>query len=693
MPRDYPTPLIMWTWQDDQVEDHHLLDEAIADIAEHGFSGALAMLRGCRYSLSDPLVIDAARHAAASAHRRQLAFWFALDPRLDQGRLIGLPAGRASFLLTGRAGDDALPCETDVDADGRYRVRLDTGPPRGQHMLSQVAVTFEPAAIEVVVAYRKTAEGAIVTDSVRDISADARLFVQRGAGYFEIFGQLEPAPGPGWSVLALARGSSTYPDLGSEAVLDAISDLYATYGHAAVELDGVFWDEIGHLTSFGHDRSRLPWTPAVRRAFAERLAGEPTEALPLLLLDDDAERAGRARRDYYAAVQDVVIAAQARCRDVAHKVWGDGVDIGIHQTWHQNADDLPHGTGDWWRGSQALTGGFTDVGDAERVGEAEHLDEVLAMVVIAASLARHHESPRAFCNVWGVDYGAQIVDWWAHLLGAFGVTWLAHTYGPTSYIDCETGWGPGYPHHPTWDHCAAANAAAALIGEITGRTLPAADVAVVYPIGALARVGNAAANGLARDAQRVIAQLVRHGVAVDVISPDLFAGGAVDDGVFWLTTPHGRLRYRAVVYPHPLALQPAELDRVGELRGAGVPTVLVGERPREGPGAAAPDDPAPSPISTAQFDTAVADLPRLVEAPANAVANLFRRPDATTTVLVTPVVPGTSVAGRIRAPGIDVEVSDLSGIAAVRFDEQGRVLDHWSRDGTISIGIGTGACP
>lgn len=668
MPRDYPTPLIMWTWQDEQVEHHRLLDEAIADIASHGFSGVLAALRGCRYPISDPLVIEAARHAAAVAHQRGLAFWFGLDPRLDQGRLIGLPGGRARCLITGRHGD-ALPCESSVGADGNYRVRVDYRQPRGQHMLSQVAVTFEPEAIEAVVAYRKTADGAVVTGSVRDVSGDARLFVQRGAGYFEIFGRLEPPPGAGWWVLALARCSSTYPDLGNDAALDALCDLYRTYRRGGVELDGVLWDEIGHLTSFGHDRSRLPWTPAVRDAFDERHGGEVADTLPFLLLDDDAGRAGRVRRDYYAAVQDVIVKAQARCWDEARNVWGDGVDNGIHQTWHQNADDLPHGTGDWWRGSQALSGGFTDVGDAERVGEAEHLDEVLAMVVTAASLARHHEHPRAFCNIWGVDYGPEIVDWWVHLLSAFGVTWLAHAYGPTSYIDCVTGWGPGYPHHPTWDHCTAANAAAARVGEITGRTPPAADVAVVYPIGTLARVGNDSASVLARDAQRVIAQLVRHGVAVDVISPDLFAGGAVSGGAFWLATPRGRVRHDAVVYPHPQTLQPAERDRLGELREAGVPTVLGAEG----------------------FATVSFDLPRLVEAPADAVASLFRRPDATTAVVITPVLPGASVDGRVRAPGIEVDVSDLRGVAAVRFDEHGRVLEQWSRDGTISAHAATGA--
>ena len=51
MPRHYHAPLLMWSWQDAQVEQARLRTEAIADIAAHGFAGTLAMLRGCRYPL------------------------------------------------------------------------------------------------------------------------------------------------------------------------------------------------------------------------------------------------------------------------------------------------------------------------------------------------------------------------------------------------------------------------------------------------------------------------------------------------------------------------------------------------------------------------------------------------------------------------------------------------------------------
>jgi hypothetical protein len=676
--QDAPTSLIMWTWQDAQVEQPHLLDEGLRDMARHGFSGALAMLRGCRYPISDPLILRAAGIAARIAHDLGLTFWFALDPRLDQGRLIALDGGAARYLLTGREPSGALPCEAAVDAAGRYCLRLEYGQPRGQHMLSQVAITFEPEGVERAFAYRKAPDGTLLTATLRDITDQTRLFIQRGQGYLEIFGTLEEMKGDGWHVLALPRCRSTYPELGSPAVREAMVDLYRAYHTAGVALDGVFWDEIGYVSGYGSDRCRLPSGPAIQDAFAKRHGADLAGLLPYLLLNDDAGCAGRVRRDYYAAVQGAVLGAQACCSAEARRLWGPDVESGIHQTWHQNANDLPHGSGDWWRGSAALSGGYTDVGDAEQWDDEEHATETLAMAVTAVSLARFHARPRAFCNLWGVDYGepgsrapGTILDWWADLLSAFGIVWLAHTYGPNGYIDCFTNWGPGYPNHPTWDRLTGVNRRIARIHEITGGGLPDANVAVVYPLDTLAEIGSACANMVARDAQRVVAGLTRQQVAVDVISPALFAGGEARGGRLVLHTPRGCQRYAAVVYPGSNEVQPDEPPRFQELRAASVPCFVI--NPQQA-GAA----------NGALYET-VRELPRLVEAPAGSLVNLFHRADGDLALTVVPAEFGRPVEGPIRYGDVCLDISALSGLAAVRFGPDGRERDRLVYDGNIEL--------
>jgi hypothetical protein len=681
----------MWTWQDAQVEKPELLDAALSDIDGHGFSGVLAMLRGSRYSLSDRLVIEAARHAADAAHRLGLSFWFALDPRLDQGSLIAVDDGGARYLLTGWTTSGALACTTPVGEDGLYRVRLDYGAPRPQHMLSQVAITFEPAQIERVYAYRTTPEGAVIADTVLDVTSDARIFVQRELGYVEIFGRFEG--GDDWRILAVPEFRSTYPELGNDEVQDALIETYRAYRRAGCELDGVFWDEFGYVTGYADDRGRLPYGKAIQEAFRERHGDDLGSMLIYLLLDDDSGHAVRVRRDFYASVQQVVVSAQQRCAAEARELWGEHVESGIHQTWHQDADDLPHGSGDWWLGSAALSGGFTDVGDAERVEEEDHLDEVLAMTVTAVGLARHHERPLAFCNMWGVDYGetasrvpVEVTDWWGHLLTAFGVVWLAHTYGPNGYIDRVTGWGPGYPDHPAWDRIADVNRRIAEVRALVGGALPDADVAVVYPVETLYRIGGAPASMIARSAHRVISLLVRHNVAVDVISASIFASGEVREDGYWIRTPRGAHRFAAVVYPHPDTIQPAELLRLRDLEKAGIPTALVGGSPRQSTDGEIIGESWPAGSIIDAEGPILDDLPRIVSAPPGAVANLFSRPDGTTALVVVPANLGQSVDGEIRVGEIVVEVSQLRGIAAMRFDGGGRMLEHVVHDGRVVVG-------
>lgn len=677
MPRDYASPLIVWTWQDPQVEQPALRERAVDEIARRGFSGILAMLRGCRYPVSDPEVINAARHAADVTRGRGLAFWFALDPRLDQGRLIAMSGGAATYLLPGREGSGPLPCEAAVDGEGRYWVRVPYGEPRGQHMLSEVAITFEPGAVERAFAYRKDANGRVVRQTMRDVTNSARLFLQRKAGYLEVFGRVDAA-GEGWHVLALPRARSTYPELGSPTVRAATRSLYRAYQRAGVTLDGVFWDEIGYVSGYGADRGRLPYGPAVREGFARRHGADLADRLVYLLLEDDAGEAARVRRDYYAAVQDAVQGAQEACYAEARRLWGAEVESGIHQTWHQDADDLPHGSADWWRGSRALSGGFADCGPADAWHEAERSAEMLSMMTLAVSLARFHPRPMPFFNLWGVEYGeptshqpAHLLDWWGHLLASFGIVWLAHTYGPNSYVDAVTNWGPGYPDHPTWRRFDALNERLARIRALTDSGLPEADVAVVYPLPMLAGIGSADASPVAREVQAIVARLRRRHVAVDLISPDLLGRGEPRAGALHVPTPRGWQAYRAVVYPHAGAPEPPDAARLKALEAAQIPV----HRPSVPRVAGGPD------ASGARDDLDA--LPVLARGPEGALVGVFRCADGDVTLLVVPAGVGARIEGEVAYGDCAATLLDLRGVAALRFGPDDRLRDALLHEGRL----------
>src|SRR5690606_11920262 len=114
-------------------------------------------------------------------------------------------------------------------------------------------------------------------------------------------------------------------------------------------------------------------------------------------------------------------------------------------------------------------------GSAEELDRPEQVREIVSMLVLAGSLARRSATRQAWINLWGVRYGEPggrypqgVVDYWLALMAVFGVRWVAHTYGPTSYFGRPAVWGPGYPHHPTWARFPEWNALCEQVGRLTG---------------------------------------------------------------------------------------------------------------------------------------------------------------------------------------------------------------------------------
>src|SRR5690606_22119015 len=112
---------------------------------------------------------------------------------------------------------------------------------------------------------------------------------------------------------------------------------------------------------------RLPWSASLLQRYRTRTGREALDDLPYLLRESDDGRWGSVREQFYVTVQDAVFSAQQDLLAHARDRLGDSVRMGVHQTWHQNADDVINGCADWWDGRSVLEAGYSDVGDAERV--------------------------------------------------------------------------------------------------------------------------------------------------------------------------------------------------------------------------------------------------------------------------------------------------------------------------------------
>jgi hypothetical protein len=584
-------PGIFWTWQDRQVEDHAGLDAAIEDMATHGFGKLLVQPRGCRYQVDDPAFIAAVGTAVRLSHARDLDLWLHLDPRSMTRNLIDASGEAAEFLIVAGTGDAhralslrerPLDVETTVSERGEFRMRLEYPKTRAYHVHSDGALAFRPLRLERCLAYRRDDSGLVEMTTLMDATAESHLFTSELSGYVEVFGRLAP-PGEGdWNILAVVAFASNYPDYAGARTRARMRDVVDRYAEAGVRVDGLWWDEPGYCTGFDRafraDRGRIPWGPALRRLHEQRTGRDALGDILYLLKETDDGQWGSRREAYYRTVEEAVFGAQRDLRDHARRVMGPQVRMGVHQTWHQNADDVINGCMDWWRGAALLDAGFSDVGDAERLDDPDQIAEVTSMTSIAVSLGRRSESREAYCNLWGVAYGEpesaagpDLVDWWVDLQATAGCNWLAHTYGPTGYFERPPVWGPGYPHHPTWERMSKATARLTAASTLAGGSLPMADVALVYPLGALFRLGSDLANPLARGTHRLIDSLWRGGFELDVVSPEALRRAEPGD-------------YRAIIYLHPFGATPGDVEELAAWREVGAQVIAVGLPPLAGDG-------------------------------------------------------------------------------------------------------------
>ena len=693
-------PGIFWTWQDEQVEDEAVLENSVRDMSDHGFGRILVQPRGCRYAVGDPSFIAAVGRACAAAHHNDLELWLHLDPRSMGRQLVEASGECAEYLIVAGTNDEhkrlpiterPLDVVRPIAADGSFEIRIDYSRTRNYHVHSDGAILFRPVRLETCLAFKRTPAGPVEAASMVDVSDSAHLFTNEIVPYVEVFGVLPELAGEeGWEVLALVAFESNYPDFAGAATRKELKSVLRSYAALEEKPDGLWWDEPGYCTGFDRafraDRGRIPWSGAIADRHRELTGRVAREDLPYLLLRTDDGLWGERRRDYYRTLETAVLGAQEELSAEARRLLGDDCRMGVHQTWHQNADDVINGCGDWWRGAKVLGAGFSDVGDAERTSDPRQMAEVRAMSSLAVSLARRTETGEAYCNLWGVDYGngagepsGEIVDWWVDLQATMGCNWLAHTYGPTGYFERPPVWGPGYPDHPTWDRMTAATGRLSRALELAEGRLPQADIALVYPLGSFYRLGSDFANNLASDAHLLIDALLQRGYELDIVSPDALK--EMSEGA-----------YRGILCLHPFGAAPAHVEELAKWRDAGTALVVAGLGPVPGEGyanAAAWHRLAGVDLKDGRLEELLerdleptsadllgsAGLEPSWQIPEGALASRTPLADGGLLLRLCPAEFGRPFRGQLKTGGLSLQVDRCDGLLCLRLTADGEVRE------------------
>ncbi|MEK6571637.1 MAG: hypothetical protein AABZ61_09715, partial [Bacteroidota bacterium] len=543
--------LMAWIWSDREIEDHTLLEKEFFDLKAHGFLGTLASLRASHYEIFDPMVTDAVVKASRLSHTHGMKFWWLADPRLASRKLINVTGDSVDNLFTtpvrSKYFDGPNP-SIGVVQNGKYLVHVEYLLRRRSHMFTDVSLHYEPVGLERVFLFklenvgilRKESFGhgfarRILHRSIRDVTKDARFYVNFNEDYVEIFGFLDRRYA-GWYVMAFPRFRTNIQDYASPANEKVFAKLLHEYHARGVSFDGLAWDEPGYCAEFG----RFPVSKHIYKRFREKNGYDLADKLYGILLDVDDNSHIRIRIDYYSVLMDAVFGWEKRFWNLGRKMWGD-IEMGIHHTWHGEStgtEDMVHGSFDLWKGLGSVSGGWSDEGVAERLMHPDEFEyaKYITNMVLAKSLARFSKTKTAYYNLWGVDYDGtnpkyppDVMEYWVDLMEVFSIKWLAHAYGWTGVMNFNLGFGPGYPDHPTWDRFTELNQKIDRIERFTGLRIPEANIALVYPIESLMAIGNLSGNAIAGQIFDLVYELTAAGYAVDMISPGLLGTGSIQN--------------------------------------------------------------------------------------------------------------------------------------------------------------------
>lgn len=671
---------MFWIWQDPEIENVSRLESQARDLKAAGFDLVYAMPRATRYEIFDEELIQAVKAASRICKDLGLKFVWGPDPRFASNRAT-LNTGYGAEMLLVNEEFNRKPTRNEnplaksvlnaaIVKDGRYNLRFNYPQRRDVHMLTQVALWMNPSGVDKVFAFQLK-DGKLLPGSLRDVTQDHHFFINRGDYYVEVFGKLD-LPAGEWRVIAFPRFMTNVYAFDAPEHEKLLVSLLDRYKQEGLSFDGFWWDEPGYYFQFG----QYPISDRIYRDFQAKYGYDLKEKLWALLLESPDRSHQRVRRDYFDLVMDYVFGAQKRIWAEGEKRFGR-LRMGIHHCWHSIPDNMYHGSADYWRGLEAVDGGYTDDNGFERYfseGLAAKFEQV-SYLLVSSSLAKFSRSGEAYYNRWGTRYTKEVPIYFNDLMPVFSNRWIQHAYGYTGVLGASRGFGPGFPDHSTWPLLPVLNRRTDRIGEITHFRLPLAEVAVLYPIESFLVAREPENDRRLRQINRLVGAMPAAGVQIDALSDRFFIEAKIDSEGFSVRGQH----YKALVVPCASVLPKAAFAKISELKKAGIRVVFADSLPswdEQGGELGLADCPVFS-IGEAE---AAETLPARIEA-LNLPSPCTRLPGAYLGVLpgeagkvllmVMPVEPGKPVSGTVTCQGQRVEVEATNALAIYEVSRDG----------------------
>ena len=654
---------VIWKWGDPEIENSGLLRKQLLEISSRGFSGVLASLSRSRYEFIDPKVVRAMAQASQWANKRNIAFWFQVDPRQASRTFISRTGERTENLIVAHRSGNGLSQQNVNIAkieNNRFNLRYEI-PKVQSDRIREVSLQFEPCGLERAFLFQME-NGSIIKDTIHDVSETSHFFSNIDKGYAEVFGDVQTPDDETWWSMAFPKFSTNLYDFAGRASNDLLLYFVEDVFDACTHLDGITWGEgeIGYIADMG----RFPVSLSLYNSFIAEYGYDLRDVLYSLILPVDDKSHTRIRYDYYSLLMNMVFGAQSDFYRVIHSFFSV-MDVGIHHTWHfesHKANDLIRGSLDPWQSLKNVSHTFIEMGD---IGEPERAVEcVIPTLIIAKSLGVFSESYHAFVDLTQIIDSNDTLSYWVDLMSLFSVQWLAQINGQHNHK------GEIRSEHMrqilnTTD-LEKINERIRRIRDITGYQYPKANTALIYPIETIASIGSQDADEMIKTVNRFAAKLVMEGIQLDMISSHLLREARLTAD----TVSIRDRQYDTVIFPYPEVLHPDVLETVSLIHKSGLPILLGGCTPQfTSTGKRIP------PIFKIAFDPHSEDviplqsrgIKPLFQIPQDGLATLIQR-EKDELLLLCPKVLGGSVEGKIEYGSITIDVAKSSGLLIFKLE-------------------------